>query len=111
MLKPIPRENSEQHDSSQALHPASQTGKAVTRHKKTSSFVPKLVQKLEHQWKSDKTVLQTVCVKMIKFVQKEKQQDEREVRELIHGLQKSILSLQRHRQKLVWAEQKKKKRK
>ncbi len=103
MLKPIPRENSEQQDSSQVG-----SGTAPKQRKKTS-FIPKMVQKLEHQWKNDKTAFQTVCVKMIRFVQKEKQHDEREVRDLIHGLQKSILTLQRHRQKLVWAAQKKKK--
>lgn len=103
MLKLIPQEKPENNTCK------SKNGSQKNR-RKNKTLAPKLRQKFEYEMKNEKNILHTICIKMVNFVKNEKAHTCDDVSELIHGLQKSILSLQRQRQKMVWHEQKKRKR-
>jgi hypothetical protein len=71
-------------------------------------MAPKLQQKVDHEIKKEEGILQNVCVKFVRFIKDGENHSVQEIGELIHGLQKSVLSLQRKRQKLMWRKDRKK---
>jgi len=105
MLKLIPQENSDAHVGIKKIR-----YKVFTKKKKVL-ISPKLQQKYQHEARTEKSVLERICKKLLLSLKGDKNLSQQEIGELIHGLQKSILGLQRQRQRLLWQEQKKKKQK
>ena len=107
MLKPIPQEIPPNGHSSQSH------STAKIRHlspKKKTAFLNKLQQKMEAEQKVDHKIIKVTFVKLLKYVKKSENDDVGEMGDLIHSLQRSALSLERKRAKLL-REQTKKKRK
>ena len=103
MLKLIPEERPERPDRNTEVH-------ATRKNKKKKQSPPKLQQKFDREMGDEQRVLKTVCVKFIRYIKTESPSDT-DRSDLIHDLQKSVLSLQRQRQKLMWRARSKKKRK
>lgn len=103
MLKLIPQENPDPKDV------ARKVARSVQRTIKKKKFygTPKLRQKFEVQMKKENKILQIVSTKLLRFVKGDQKHSEGEVSDLIHSLQKSVLSLQRQRHKLLQQKQQK----
>lgn len=100
MLKPIPQENS---DNTVVL-------KKKKRRSEKSKPSPSLQKVTQTNLNKDREIIQKVSVKFFQFVKSNNQQNEEEVSDLIHGLQRSVLSLERHRYRLMVEKNKKKKK-
>lgn len=116
MLKPIPQEQAAENNGPQRARQNPKRGQQRGRQKTPTrkTLAPKLQQKQAEELKVEHHILHGVCVKFVHFIKETGTQTEQEIEELIHGLQKSVLSLQKQRQKIVWANQarqKKQKRK
>jgi hypothetical protein len=82
--------------------PAKQTGE--------QKFLCKINRKLQADAKKDRNIIKNVCMRMISFIRKNGRTSTQEVGELIHGLKRSVLSLERQRQREFNKERKRKKK-
>lgn len=62
-------------------------------------FLCKINRKLQSDAKKDRNLIKSVCMRMINFVRKNGRTSAQEVGDLIHGLKRSVLSLERQRQR------------
>jgi hypothetical protein len=60
----------------------------------------KMNQKKEEEKKKDHGIVKSVCIKLIQFVQGG-EKSHQQVTEMIHGLQRSVLSLERQRNRII----------
>jgi hypothetical protein len=101
MLKPIPQENAE--------------NPVVPKRKKSkilkSAPSPSLQNISQTNRDKDQEVIRKVSVKFFHFVKNNIQHSAEEVSEIIHGLQRSVLSLERQRMRLMVEKNKKKRKK
>lgn len=97
MLKLIPRENPDPKKVAKKI--ANSVKRAIT--KKPYADTPKLRQKFEAQIKKEQNILAIVSIKLARFIKKHRKPSDQEVNDLIYSLQKSVLSLQRHKQLLL----------
>lgn len=103
MLKPIPQENSE---NERSLPLKKKTGAGRFSQSKTLQKIA------QTNINKDQGIVQIVSLKLYNFAQGGKwRNSEEKVGELIHGLKRAILSLERHRYRLIIEKNKKKKRK
>jgi hypothetical protein len=65
--------------------------------------------KVRADTKKDRGFIKNVCIKLIRFVQGQGGNSHEQVSDLIHNLQRSVLSLERERQRMLQQEKKKKK--
>jgi len=101
MLKLIPQENPEEIRRKVAKNAKRfiASGPGVNPPRKIS---PKVVIKiLQSEDKKDRGILRSVCINLIHFVKGRKKFGEREMGELIHGMQRSVLSLERVRLRMT----------
>ena len=97
MFKLIPRENP-----SISQNTKSSGGKKV--------YV-KLIKKAAVDDNTDKKVIKKVCVKLVNYVSSSKnKKDERNISDMIHGLQKGIVCLEKQRMKVLFSKKKPKKK-
>jgi transposase len=68
---------------------------------------PKMKRKYQAETNKDCGIMKNVCVKMIQFIRGEGKRSHEQVTELIHGLQRSVLSLERERRRMLQNEKKK----
>ena len=73
-------------------------------------FLCKIHRKLQADAKKDRHIIKSVCMRMISFVRKNGRSSAQELGELIHGLQRSVLSLERQRQREFNKQRKRKKK-
>lgn len=106
MLKPIPQEKPDPQNLAKQIARSVHKTIGVKKH---LALLPKLHQKMEHQKHKEKKFLHAVHFKMTKFLNKQKKHTHNEVSDMIVHLQKSVLCLQKQRQKMMWLEQKKRK--
>jgi hypothetical protein len=117
MLKPIPQENPPEQNlpskktartfdsrKGKRTHPA----KANESRPAESSAV---INKKNEDTKREFGIFKTLCIKLLRFVKNTGRHTGEEMGDLIHMLQRSVLALQRQRNKILMEEQKKKKRK
>jgi hypothetical protein len=101
MLKLIPQENPEEIRRKVAKNAKRfiASGPGVNPQRKIS---PKVVIKiLQSEDKKDRGILRSVCINLIHFVKGRKKFGEREVGDLIHSMQRSVLSLERVRNRMA----------
>ncbi len=100
MLKLIPSENPEEirRKVAQSARRFIASGPGVNPQKKIS---PKIAIQLQFAEKKERNILRNVCIRLIHFVKGRKKFNEMEVGELIHGMQRSVLSLERVRNQLA----------
>jgi hypothetical protein len=117
MLKLIPQENPEEirQDTARkarrfmASGPGFEAGRpAVSRDKIMSCNIQR---KLQSEAKKDRNIVKGVCLRLIDFVRKNGQASKQEICDLIHGLQRSVLSLERQKQRDFNKERRRKKKK
>lgn len=101
MLKLIPEENPEN---------IAKQKKAVKPKKSSNpAHTLKFQQKNQHEIRIENGILQTVTVKLARFMKSSSKATELEMSELIHSLQRTVLTIQRIRHKKHKADHKRKK--
>lgn len=112
MLKPIPQENPEniRKVTAKKAKRFMAPGPGVEGISCKKVFSCKIQQKMQAEAKKDRSLLHGVCARMIQFIRKNGQTSKQELHELIHGLQRSVLSLERQKQRAFNKEQRKKKK-
>jgi len=109
MLKQIPNENPEEI----RKNVANKARRFIVRGQGiySNSFAsPKINKKKQIQMKKDHGLIKNVCIRMIKFVQGPERHNQDQVSDLIYGMQRSVLSLERHRQRMLQRDRKRKDR-
>jgi len=107
MLKPIPSENPE--------HIISKTSKQAKRFMASVQGVKVLpvASSLQRRWsddvKKDRRVIKLACWRLLKFLERKGRISSAEIGEMIDGLRRSVLSLERERIRIFKREQRKKK--
>jgi hypothetical protein len=113
MLKPIPQENPEEirKTTAKKARKFMASGPGVFGLKKSKKpFSGKLNRKMQVEGKKDGNIVKSVCLKMIRFIQRNGQLSRQEITDLIYGLKRSVLSLEREQQRTYNKEQRKKHR-
>lgn len=73
--------------------------KKAVKSVKSSNHALKFQQKAQHEIKIENGILQTVTVKLARFMKNSSRATEQEMSELIHSLQRTVLTIQRIRHK------------
>jgi hypothetical protein len=68
----------------------------------------KIDEKKRAETKKDHGLIKNVCIRMIKFVQGPETHNKEQISDLIYGMQRSVLSLERQRQRMLQQDRKKK---
>jgi hypothetical protein len=68
----------------------------------------KIDEKKRAETKKDHGLIKNVCIRMIKFIQGPETHNKEQISDLIYGMQRSVLSLERQRQRMLQQDRKKK---
>jgi len=108
MLKPIPSENPEQI--------IKKTAKKARRFMASGPGVKAMPAacSLQRKWsedvKKDRHVIKSACLRMVKFLEKNGRSTTSEIGEMIDGLRRSVLSLERERARIFNKENRKRRK-
>jgi len=74
-----------------------------------SATTPKVKRKHQVETQKDRGIIKGVCSKLMRFIQGNGAQSHEQVSELIHGLKRSVLSLERERLRMIQEQKRKSK--